>query len=269
MRRLLFPWYMVVVASVAFLPIVLSVLFFGGAATVRAAPVLAGGVAVLITGLFAWVSISRKVEVLRREISHGQRSMKDSISYDVAALKSTSSSGVEKVYENQGKLLADYASIVGQTKVRVDVFGATLISFLWNPDFENCTSNALRRGVNFRVLILDPTSDAVKSLLRQEQRTDESFARELKSSIERWQELESKVRSLQGGRMEIRTFDGVPSSFLMITDDRLFFAPYLHSVSIVAAPCFEVKARAGIIYQTYRDYFEKMWMQSSTIAKSR
>lgn len=232
-----------------------------------AVPVFASiGAALIVGGIVSLVYsywFSQQLEVLHKELRDSQKLMEESIVNSVVALKSTSSSGVERVYENQSKLLADYASIMRQTKSRVDIFGATLIPFLWNPDFENSTINALNRGVIFRVLSLNPTSDAVKFLSRHEKRANESLNTELKWSIQRWQKLQSKA--LPRDAIEIRTFDDVPSSFLMITDDRLFFAPYLHSVSIVASPCFEVRAGAGLIYQTYRDYFEAIWMRASTV----
>lgn len=223
------------------------------------------GAALIVAGIVSFLYnywLSRQFEVLRSD----QRMLRMSIVDSVEALRSTSSSGVERVYENQSKVLVDYASIIKQTKYHVDILGITLISFLWSPDFESSTINALNKGVKFRVLILNPTSGTIKFLSGQEKRAVESFNAELKRSIQGWQELQNKAPSK--GAIEIRTYDDVTSSFLMITDDRLFFAPYLHSVSILASPCFEVKAKAGTIYQAYKYHFETMWMQSSMIGRS-
>jgi len=205
------------------------------------------GIAIIIYYINHVASLER--EELINSLESTRRTIEDSMS--------ESFSSTAKIYENQSKALTDYSSIIKSTQYEVNILGATLTSFFWIPDFEEATLNALQKGVNFRVLILNPTSDAIKFLSKQEHQSDENLKNEILRSINKWNELQD--RAPRGG-IEIRLYDSLPIGFLLITDARLLFAPYLSSDAFLPSPCFELKATESI-YKSYRNFFENMWRQ--------
>lgn len=214
-----------------------------------------------VTGIVAGILTYRLSRLLNE-----QETLRAVITDSIEAEKSTSLSGVKRVHRNQSKVLVNYESIIRQTKDHVDILGTTLTSILRNPDFESSTFDALNRGIRFRVLILDPRSVAVNFQSRQEDRTIESVKIEIESSIQNWRKFQEKVSSSHA--LEIRTYDDIPSSFLMITDMRVFFSPYLYSISLRNSPCFEVIANAGPLYEAYRYHFKKIWEQANPVSDS-
>lgn len=224
------------------------------------------GVAFLIAGIL-WIvndfRFLRQWDILSNEIHMSE----SNITNQVEAMKSTTSSGMERVYENQSKLLFEYPSIIRETRERVDILGITLISFLWNINFEGPTVEALRRGVRFRLLVLDPDSPVVGFLVKQEQRSYKTFREEFRRSIHVWQKFQKE--GLEPGRLQIRIYNDIPISFLMITDERLFFSPYAQARSHLGTPCIEVRVKTGPIYQAYSDHFETLWMQSVELERAK
>lgn len=178
--------------------------------------------------------------------------------------KSVLLSGIEKVYENPSQFLADYASIMRQTEDRVDILFVPSISLHWMLDFERVTIDALMRGVRFRVLMPSPDPAWISFLSEVEATT---YAREAGHSIERWRDMESKAQRFKPtgqltGQLEVRTYNDSPGAFIMITDDLLSFAPYLQSNFRISSPCIQVRAKADLIYQPYKRYFERVWIEA-------
>jgi hypothetical protein len=168
-------------------------------------------------------------------------------------------SGIEKVYDSPSQALTDYSTIVDNTKAHIEILSATSTPFFWSPDFERATLNALRRGVKFRVLLLDPNAKSLNLLSRQEGQEAEDLSAELKLTLRRWRDLEKRGQNPNGlESIEVRIYDDLPSTFLLMTDDVLFFAPYLHSSYRISSPCLQIKS-SGSIARSLREHFKSMW----------
>lgn len=178
-------------------------------------------------------------------------------------LRSLSSSGIVRVYENQGKALVEYPRIVQKSAHEMHILGTKLMSLLWTPHFESSTLDALSRGVTFRVLILDPDSRAAQFVAKRQRLADRRFDAEQRHSLAKWRAFIARTDSAD--RFQLRLYDDLPSSFLMITDDRVLFAHYLYSAFVVDVPCFEAARGAGRLYDAYLYHFETVWKQSTAM----
>ena len=167
------------------------------------------------------------------------------------------------VHRSKTKVVAEYASILGQTEREVSIIGVTLVSFIWNPSFRDSTADAVNRGVKFRVLLANPKSPFFEFLSND---YTDRLKEELKISLRGWKELQNELFSKK--QIEIRFYnDPSKFTFLMITDDRVFVAPYMESSSTAISPCFEVSRSNKPIFQTLKDHFEIIWSRSSEIGK--
>ncbi len=185
--------------------------------------------------------------------------VENTLANEIEGTKSTLLSGIEKVYDSPSQALADYSSIVERTKDRVEILSATSTPFFWSPDFERATINALKRGVKFRILLLDPKAKSLNLLSRQEGQDSEDFSAELRLTLRRWRDLEKKARNFtRPESIEVRTYDELPSTFLLMTDDVLFFAPYLYSSYRISSPCIQIKS-SGSIAHSLKEHFNSMW----------
>lgn len=186
----------------------------------------------------------------------------DQLSKIIQGSQSTSLSGIEKVYDNPSRALADFAVMVEHAKTRVEILGAISTPFFWNPDFESAAIRATKRGVEFRVLLLEPTSQAVSLLSRQERRKSDDLSAELRLSLRRWEEIVRRssihTSTNRSNSIYLRTYDDLPTAFLMIVDDVLLFAPYLHSTYRISTPFIQAKM-SGSISHSLREHFEHVW----------
>ncbi len=197
-----------------------------------------------------------------------QQSEKEIISNtirSVESFKSVSLSGVDRIYENMNQALGDYASILERAVSRVDILIVPSVSFSWIRQFESTTLASLRQGVNFRVLLPDPNSSAFRFFSKKE---SDTFTNETLYAIEQWKELAGKAEQFEdksGGNIHVHTYDQPPTLFMLIADDVLLFAPYLYMQHRGSSPCIRVGGRTDLVYQPYKQYFDKLWKESAEV----
>ncbi len=204
------------------------------------------------------------------EIIHDNRNTIEKILSNIGShsYKSTSSSGIERIYNNQGELMENYIKIVNEARYGIDILGASFMPFFWYPNFESATLNAIRKGVRFRVLVMDPSSNWSEYLSQREKRSNASLLAELERSLNLWKELKCIIenettKSNDYGSIEIRTYRELAFIFLMIVDDTIFFAPYLDSASFLDSPWIEISSKKGAIHQSYKRFFDNIWHDTS------
>jgi hypothetical protein len=171
-----------------------------------------------------------------------------------------SNSGISKVYANQSKAFFEIEKFIADTKHSVDILGITLLTLLRTSDFEETTRSALNRGVNFRVLILNPNSNAAFYLAKQENRQIESFKNELLFAKEKWCNFEGGMKGL--GSFEIRYYDSLPSVTLICTDEILLITPHLYTEQIFSSPTLQIKRQGGSLFDSYINHFDVIWSNS-------
>ncbi len=124
-------------------------------------------------------------------------------------------------------------------KKRIFVQGITLHSFFAPGDLLNEMSKAVERGVDVRVLVLDPDSEqAVYRSYREQLFVDETLdfrgyrTSGLHQSSQLWRDTDQSLKQMRTVFVEpptnfqARLYASAPSCFMLLADDALLFEPY-------------------------------------------
>jgi hypothetical protein len=198
------------------------------------------------------------------EMKDHQTDLRRAIQTSLRSMKSGSPSDIDAVYDNLSGLLTNYSSIISSVKSRVDILGANLVPLSWIPAFDSATTEALKRGVLFRLMFLDPHSESVRSFSREERGSEDFLRRDLTRSLQKWEELSH--RREWRGQVKVAMSDKLPNLFLLITDERLFFAPFPRSEAIAPLPCFEISSSSRGLFGRLLNYYETLWLESRQFA---
>lgn len=172
---------------------------------------------------------------------------------------SLTASGVHRYFENISKLLLDIDSVIDETRYTIDIAGISLDAFIKFERFKNAMINAAQKGVRFRVLLLDPKLPASEMPNHKHTMNHVNLSvTQLENEVKHWIKLQKNVPKKL---LTVHLYKGMPTSFLLIADDILFFSPLLSS-NMPYSPCFEVRRKPGPIYEAFKKHFEELWRSS-------
>lgn len=162
-----------------------------------------------------------------------------------------------KIYSTRAEKNADSDPQLDKARYVVDVVAFGLKSF--RSKQAKRVEGCLRRGVNFRILTMDPESQFV----RQREIEENEAEGQIKHTIEdlvRW----ADTYNAKGykGRILVKGYNTMTLDFYWRVDDELYIGPYWINVSSQQTITYKFE-RDGKGFATYADYFESLWEDTS------
>lgn len=161
---------------------------------------------------------------------------------------------LRRIESTRAKINDECAEKLRKVKYQVDIVAFGLHTF--RNKQSSYVENYLKKGINFRILTMDPTSPYV---LQRECEEDDTS---IKNSIEKLVEWANKLNSLQyKGKVIVKGYSCMTLDFYWRVDDTIYVGPYWygHDSQQTITYAFD---EGGEGFTLYAEYFEKLWDSS-------
>ena len=151
------------------------------------------------------------------------------------------------------------------------MFTTTGASFLLDNDVFDLIRQKVDRGCEFRFLLLDPDSWAIRDRSRQDRDIIDLHTMKAKitSAIDRFRFLKSEQDATGATRVNLRLYDCASAFQSLIVDDKLMYvAPRIYGIKSTSdAPCLSLVRREkdSGIFEKYLNAFTEIWNYSSYV----
>lgn len=161
--------------------------------------------------------------------------------------------GIAKVYETRSAKNDDSDPALDNAKFSVDGIAFGLGSF--RSKNAAIVEACLRRGVNFRFLVMHPESQFVAAREQEEEEHPGHIASSIRKLVDWADELNGKGYK---GKIVVKGYKCMTLDFYWRVDDEIFMGPYWYKRLSQTTITYKFKP-SGRCYETYKDYFEKLW----------
>ncbi len=158
-----------------------------------------------------------------------------------------------KIYNTRAEKNADSDPELDKARYAVDAIAFGLKSFRSKQTkrVESC----LRRGVNFRILTMNPESQFVQQRELEENETESQIKHTIEHLVMWADELNSKGFK---GRILVKGYNAMTLDFYWRVDDEVYIGPYWYNISSQQTITYKFE-REGKGFTTYTEYFESLW----------
>lgn len=162
-----------------------------------------------------------------------------------------------KIYSTRAEKNADSDPQLDNARYVVDAVAFGLKSFRSKQTkrVEGC----LRRGVNFRIITMNPESSFVRQREIEENETEGQIEHTVEELVKWADELNAKDLK---GRILVKGYDAMTLDFYWRVDDEIYVGPYWYNVSSQQTITYKFE-RGGKGFTTYSDYFDALWDNDS------
>lgn len=164
--------------------------------------------------------------------------------------------GIQKVYRSRQEMNPDCDEKNAKAKKEIDVVAFGLKHF--REEFE--IEPLLKRGVNLRIITMDPDSEFLPQREKEEGKTSGYIKKGIRDLVDWANALNDKNYK---GRIEIRGYTSMTIDFYWRVDDTLFVGPYWYDADSQATISYCYTAGKG--FEEYTQYFEKLWNNSALL----
>lgn len=127
----------------------------------------------------------------------------------------------------------------------------------WRTNNSTEILNALNRGVNIRLITMNPDSPHVQERANEEGQ-NENLANSINDLIEFAKDMNSRSTS---GKFEVKGYDCMTLGFYWRMDDFMYVGPYLYKKDSSDTITFKF-VNGGKGFEYYRKYFDSLWNNS-------
>ena len=170
------------------------------------------------------------------------------------------------LYENRASFKKDFKSLLINARKHVYIMGLNLNYLLWIDELSDEIEKSLNRGVNYKILIMNPNSPAFSLISDGSMDTSK---KDQSISIDYWREFRKQIKYNYtrniSEELQIRIYDDASTIFLAIVDSQVIFSPYPQSVRSSVPIIFKFQPMEGPAFETFASYFEGLWHKSSEI----
>ena len=160
---------------------------------------------------------------------------------------------ISKIYSTRAEKNADSDPNLERAKYCVDVVAFGLSSF--RSKYSKKVEQALRKGVNFRIITMDPESEFIFARENEEGEIKGSIQKSI-NDIVKWADEKNKKSSK--GKIIIKAYNCMTLDFYWRVDDTLYIGPYWfgYKSSDTITYCFK---EGGKAFTLYTEYFDTLW----------
>lgn len=160
---------------------------------------------------------------------------------------------IEKIFSTRAEKNAESDPQLDHAKYCVDAVAFGLNSFRSSHDKR--VDACLRRGVNFRIITMNPNSKHVKERAIEEGQVED----QIKNTIERLVEWANQKNKLgYKGKIVIKGYSSMTLDFYWRVDDELYVGPYWYGIDSQQTITYKFIS-GGRGFTQYTDYFEQLW----------
>jgi len=187
-------------------------------------------------------------------------------SFDV--LKDTQQTGLQRILGTSRDFERKGDSWMGKlmsAKQNVDLMGYSLLVWSTGRDFHSEVLALLKRGVNIRVLVMDPSNPHFAALANYHQipsiKDIESVKGEVIRAIAVFDAIAAAAPKGPGmGTFELRKIrTGLVVCQVCRIDDWLAAIPYLYSVVASESPLLQIRGAGAELFRWYTREFDSLW----------
>lgn len=162
-----------------------------------------------------------------------------------------------KIYSTRAEKNADSDPQLDKARYVVDAiaFGLKAFRTKQTKRVEAC----LRRGVNFRIITMDPESQFVRQRELEENETEGQIKHTIEDLVTWANKLNDKGFK---GRILVKGYNTMTLDFYWRVDDVIYVGPYWYNVSSQQTITYKFE-RDGKGFTTYSEYFESLWENES------
>ena len=158
---------------------------------------------------------------------------------------------LRRIATTRAEINSECAERLRCAKYQVDIVAFGLQSF--RNKQSSLIEGYLKKGVNFRILTMDPKSDFVLQREREEDDTN------IKNSIEKLVEWADKLNTKQyKGRVIVKGYSCMTLDFYWRVDNTIYVGPYWVGYDSQQTVTYAFD-KGGDGFKLYSDYFEKLW----------
>lgn len=161
--------------------------------------------------------------------------------------------GIAKIYKTRALKNEDSDPELDNAKYIVDAvaFGLGTFRMQQTARVERC----LKRGVNFRILTMDPNSKFVRQREIEENSAKDQIKKSINDLVE-W--ADSFNKKDYGGKITIKSYSCMTLDFYWRVDDDIYVGPYWYKYGSQQTITFRFNDK-GDAFKLYTEYFERLW----------
>ncbi len=163
--------------------------------------------------------------------------------------------GIKKIYQTRAKMNDDCSISLSKAKYQVDVVAFGLKSY--RTQQEKLTKKLLQKGVNFRIITMDPSSSFLAQREKEENENDGQIANTINQLISWANKLN---QSGYKGKIVVKGYSCMTLDFYWRVDDDIYWGPYWYGYNSQQTVSYKYSEGKG--FEMYSDYFEKLWNDS-------
>ena len=168
--------------------------------------------------------------------------------------------GVAKIYATRAEKNADSDPKLVRAKYQVDAVAFGLKHF--RTDNQKRVEDCLRKGVNFRILTMDPESPYIVQRSIEEGDEPEHIKNSVKQLIA-W--ANTLNRNTDGkGKIIIQGYSCMTLDFYWRVDNEIYVGPYWYGVDRQKTITMKF-VDGGKAFEQYSEYFEKLWQNKQLV----
>lgn len=161
---------------------------------------------------------------------------------------------LEKIYKTRAeKNLDSDPKLEGHNIKQLDGIAFGLKSFRSNRETDVLT--CMQRGMNVRLLVMNPNGQFVSQREREENAKEGSITKSINDLVE-WADKLNKQS--QNGKITIKYYNAMTFDFYWRIDDELYIGPYFLGIESQQTITYKF-LKGGKGFDLYSAYFEKLW----------
>ena len=160
---------------------------------------------------------------------------------------------IEKIYSTRAEKSAESDPELNYAKYCIDVVAFGLASF--RSKHKSKVEACLRKGINFRIITMDPDSQYVNDRDKEENQSVGTTKYSIQQLIEWADNLNSKNMR---GKIIVKGYSCMTLDFYWRVDDALYVGPYWYGTSSQQTITYKFLS-GGKGFSQYTEYFESLW----------
>lgn len=164
--------------------------------------------------------------------------------------------GIRKIYSTRAEKNADSDAELDKAHYQVDAvaFGLSNFRSKYSRKVETC----LKKGVNFRILTMDPNSEFVHQREKEENTVDGQIAKSIKDLVE-WADILNRKK--YKGKIIVKGYNCMTLDFYWRVDNEMYVGPYWYCQPSNQTITYAF-SEGGKGFTQYSTYFEDLWENS-------
>lgn len=160
--------------------------------------------------------------------------------------------GIQNIYKSRSLMNKDCDISIDNAKRQIDIVAFGLKSF--RTDYGNSALALLQKGVNIRIITMEPESKFVK----QREIEEGEVPGQIKNTIEQLVEWAEKLNAEStNGKITIKGYSCMTLDFYWRVDDDIYVGPYWYKYPSQQTISYKFTKGAG--FDAYYEYFDRLW----------